>query len=1048
MNLFKSICLSVLLYTIFSFPSYSQELYFAKDPALTPDGKTIIFSYDEDLWKVPSEGGNAYRITAMEGEESRPSVSPDGKWIAFSANQYGNRDIYIIPVKGGEIKQLTFHDGDDLVSSWSWDSKKIFFSSSRENSTSTYEISISGETPKRLFPHFFNRIHNLVQHPKDGSYYFNESWESSYFAERKRYKGDFNPDIKSYNPKTKVFKKHTNYKGKDFWTTIDKNGTIYFASDEKNGEHNLYTFKGTVKTPLTEFKTSVFNPKVNSDGTKIVFSKDYQIHVYDIASKKTKKVNITIYNNNTLDKSQDFNVRNSITYFDVSPDNKKMAFVSRGRLFISDTKGKFIRQIPLNAKERVVEVKWLNDNRTLLYSQTYNGYLNLFTIAADGKEGEKQITKDVRNNVNIVISPDYKKAAYLSGRDYIKLLDLENFKSKTAVKDEFWALYPSPIKFSPNNEYLLYNAFRDFENDIFTYNIKSGKIINLTQTGANEGSPFWSPDGKYIYFNTGFEPTFPRRKGNQSVYRMALNKYDKPYRTKKLDDLFKPKEKDTKKKDDKSKKAEKEIKITINEDGLMDRLDLISPSFGNQTSSTVIAVADAHHIYYISNHDKGSSKLWKTTLKPFEKPKTEKVADRVFGYLIVSRKKSNYILYRGNIHTLNVQSNKTKAISINYKYRKSLSEEFQQMFEEAWAGFEENFYDEKFHNEDWSIIKKRYSKYLPYITKRTHLRRIFNDMLGELNTSHVGFRSFGKEENKFHKSSTLSTGIVFSKDNPYKVERIIKDGPADVVGNKVKAGDILVAVNGVKIDSKRNREFYFSLPSLDREMELTFKSNAASKIVNIHPIPSFFLKNLLHDEWVDNNQSYVDKKSNNRIAYIHMKDMGSNELKNFKKEMVSEYYKKDALILDLRNNTGGNVHNDVLNFLSQKPYLQWKYRGGKLTTQPNFTPAAKPIVLLINEQSLSDAEVTAEGFKQLKLGKVIGTETYRWIIFTSGKGLVDGSFYRLPSWGCYTLNGEDLEKTGVKPDIYVKEDFKDRINGLQPQLDRAILEIMKELPKK
>ena len=116
--------------------------------------------------------------------------------------------------------------------------------------------------------------------------------------------------------------------------------------------------------------------------------------------------------------------------------------------------------------------------------------------------------------------------------------------------------------------------------------------------------------------------------------------------------------------------------------------------------------------------------------------------------------------------------------------------------------------------------------------------------------------------------------------------------------------------------------------------------------------------------------------------------------------MVSEYYKKDALILDLRNNTGGNVHNDVLNFLSQKPYLQWKYRGGKLTTQPNFTPAAKPIVLLINEQSLSDAEVTAEGFKQLKLGKVIGTETYRWIIFTSGKGLVDGSFYRLPSWGC------------------------------------------------
>ncbi|HEY0897156.1 MAG TPA: S41 family peptidase, partial [Sphingobacteriaceae bacterium] len=161
--------------------------------------------------------------------------------------------------------------------------------------------------------------------------------------------------------------------------------------------------------------------------------------------------------------------------------------------------------------------------------------------------------------------------------------------------------------------------------------------------------------------------------------------------------------------------------------------------------------------------------------------------------------------------------------------------------------------------------------------------------------------------------------------------------------------------------------------------------------------------------------------------------------------MVSEADKKDALILDLRYNRGGNVHDNVLQFLSQRPYLQWKYRGGKLTPQPNFAPAAKPIILLVNEQSLSDAEMTAAGFKELKLGKIIGTETYRWIIFTSGKGLVDGSFYRLPSWGCYTLDGRNLETEGVKPDIYVKNTFKDRLEGKDPQLDRAVSEILKEL---
>ncbi|RYY00647.1 MAG: peptidase S41, partial [Gammaproteobacteria bacterium] len=151
----------------------------------------------------------------------------------------------------------------------------------------------------------------------------------------------------------------------------------------------------------------------------------------------------------------------------------------------------------------------------------------------------------------------------------------------------------------------------------------------------------------------------------------------------------------------------------------------------------------------------------------------------------------------------------------------------------------------------------------------------------------------------------------------------------------------------------------------------------------------------------------------------------------------------DGLILDLRYNTGGNVHDEVLKFLSQRTYLQWKYREGQLTPQGNFGPADKPIVLLTNEQSLSDAEMTAQGFKALKLGKIVGNETYHWIIFTSGMGLVDGSTVRMPSWGCYSLEGKDLEMSGVKPDILVINSFEDKINGRDPQLDKAIEEVTK-----
>jgi C-terminal processing protease CtpA/Prc len=240
-----------------------------------------------------------------------------------------------------------------------------------------------------------------------------------------------------------------------------------------------------------------------------------------------------------------------------------------------------------------------------------------------------------------------------------------------------------------------------------------------------------------------------------------------------------------------------------------------------------------------------------------------------------------------------------------------------------------------------------------------------------------------------------------------------------------------------------DRNYYFTRPSIDREIKLGFNRDGKTFDVKIHPQST--LAQNLYDEWIDNNQKRVDEKSKDRIAYAHMKNMGQGELENFLIDMSKELNNRDALILDLRYNTGGNVHDEVLKFLSQRSYLQWKYREGALTRQGNFTPSDKPIVLLTNEQSLSDAEMTSQGFKALKLGKIIGNETYHWIIFTSGAGLVDGSFVRLPGWGCYSLDGKDLEATGVKPDILVINSFEDKLNGRDPQLDRAIEELMKQL---
>ncbi|KFF28449.1 S41 family peptidase [Chryseobacterium vrystaatense] len=1055
----KKIFISLL--TCFSIIQISaqEKSYFLSSPSLSPDGKTAYFSYDGDIWKVDSNGGNASRITALDGEEINPRISPDGKWLAFSSNQYGNYDVYVMPAEGGTIKQLTFHTGKDEIESWGWDSKTLYFTSGRSNNFGSFKTTIEGRTPQRLFNNYFNNTSGIVETPT-GEYLFTNSPEAFNQTHRKHYKGENNPDILGYTPKNNSFRQYTNYEGKDFNPSVDKDGVIYFISDEKNNEYNLYQIENGKKTPLTQFETSIKKPFVSANGSKVIFEKDYQLYVYDVATKSTKVLNISLNTNKTLEKEQNFSVENNISYYNVSPDGKKIAFVSRGVLFVSDIEGKFTQQIS-DGKQRVMEAKWMKDNRTLLFNQTDKGYQNWFSIAADGKGQSKQLTHDLRNNRSITLNNDLSKAVYLSGRDEVRIMDLKNFNSTTIVKDEIWAFQNSRPSFSPNSEYVLFSAKRNFELDIFIYNIKKKETINLTNTGVSEEDPFWSPNGKYIYFSSDrTNPSYPLGMQKSNIYRMALDWFDEPYKSEKFDKLFTEekkaakstettKETKDKKEDSKEKKEEKEPVITelkVNPENTLDRIELVTDRYGNQDDPIVFADDKKEILLFNSNQDNGKKQLFKKVFTDFEPAKSEKVFDKE-AYYFSKIEKNLFALMEGNIYKMTLDALKPEKINIQYAFDKDLASEFTQMYDEAWTGVEENFYDENFHGVDWKAKREQYSKYLPYVNSRNDLRILLNDLLGELNSSHTGFSSSGKEETRYLNYFTNETGIVFKTDDPYTVESIVRKSPAFRSGVDVKPGDKLTAVNGKNIDPNKNRETYFTSPKKEDELILTFNRGGKNVTTKVHPISNMDLKKLLYDDWIFNNLQRVNKLSNNRIAYSYMKNMSTDELDRFLLDMVEQENRKDAVILDLRYNTGGNVHDKVLNFLAQKPYLQWKYREGKMTTQPNFAPAGKPIILLINESSLSDAEMTAAGFKALKLGKIIGQDTYRWIIFTSGKSLVDGSYYRLPSWGTYTLDGQNLEKTGVKPDIYIKNTFVDRLQDKDPQLEKAVQEILKDLKK-
>lgn len=1011
-------------------------------PSLTPDGQTILFSYEGDIWSVPAAGGSAVRLTAMPGYETNARVSPDGKWLAFTGRQFGNADVFVMPFAGGEIRQLTWHSSSDDVDSWSWDSQFVYFTSGRDSRQSGYKVSLQGGTPVRvLSDYYFSYDHNLWEHPQSKDIYFTDSWESTNQAYRKRYKGAFAPDIQSYNPQTKQFKKYTDYNGKDFAHSIDQKGNVYFISDEANGEYNLYTLTAGKKKGLTKFNTSIKWPQVAANGSKVVFEKDYQIWSYDVAKDKATSVDIRITRNYVLPKDKDFSVAGEITQFDVSPDGKKLAFTSRGELFVSDVEGKFVRMINKGNAERATEVKWLSDNKTLLFLQTINGYSNPCVVAADGSSAVKVLAQDAANARFLSLNSKRTQAAYISGRGEVKLIDTKTYAISTVLKDEIWGNRGSVPFFSPNDEYLALNVFRNFETDIVVHHLKTGKTTNLTNTGVTEADPMWSPDSKYLYFvSNPLKPSYPFGLSPAKVYRVALEKWDDPYRQDKVDELFQQEKKDT------TKKKDSVAVLRIDTQRFLERMEMVGPAVGNQYLVTVLQKGEKQIVLYVSDHAEGKSSLWKTTYEPFEQPKTERIqgADG-FGYEVIGTDGKYFVLMRGNIARLNLDANKAEPITINYTFRRNLAEEFNQMFAEAWAQMEENFYDDSFRGLDWKAIKARYAAHLPYVNTRLDLRVLLNDMLGELNSSHTGFSTFGDDENVVLQNRTVEPGIVFEPNKPYTVKRIIARGPADKKGINIQPGDVLVKVNDVTIDPQQDRSRYFTQPSADKEMRLSFKNAVGTYTVSIHPTNN--VSGLLYEEWIDANQQRVDNKSNQRIAYTHMKNMGTGELETFLTDMGRDFYQKDALILDLRYNTGGNVHDEVLKFLTQKTYLRWKYRNGSLTGQSNFAPADKPIVLLVNEQSLSDAEMTATGFKALKLGTIVGNETYRWIVFTTGTNLVDGSALRLPSWGCYTLDGKDIEFAGVQPDVKVLNNFDDKANGRDPQLDKAIELILEQLKK-
>lgn len=1033
----------------------AENIRFAYHPSLSPDGKQIYFSYDGDIFSVPVAGGQATAVLTMQGVQDSPLVSPDGKWLAFSSDIQGNNDVYVVPASGGKAVQLTFHEAPDVPVGWSADSKYIYFETTRTSSRkTTFRVAVKGGTPEKMFDGYFNTVVNLTENPKTGEFLFNESMECISFPTRKHYVGDHNPNIKQWNAKTRTYTELTSYIGKDQWPMADKNGTIYYVSDESNGESQVVRYnKGGKPELLTKFNKSIQYPCIAFNGSAIVFLKDYQITVLDPKTKKVTVPEIQVAQGSV-------EVRRSFTAQKpqagaVSPDGKKFALVIRGELYVSDLKASYLQKLNTPANERVDEVIWAKDSKTIYYTRTNKGWTNVFKIAADNSSPEKEVFTSKNNVKNLTANHKNEKAVFVDGSRAVMYLDMVSDKCQKLCEAEFWSFQGYDFSFSHDDNFIAFDAMNLFESDVYIYDLKAQQLHNLTNSaGVDQGAVF-SPDGKYLYLTSNpTSSSFP--KGARSyLYKLPLRKYDTPFKSDAFDKLFaeeKPADsKDASKKEDKKadkKEDKKEDKkdeskeptpIQIDYKDIYKRMTRMERGETSQSNLFTYSLRGKDYLLYNSGYQ---DQYVLEISDPEAKPK--KIKDGGYGVYSVS-KDGLYLGTNNGVLKINVEGASATKIEIKKDVEKVLNDEFTQMFYETWAVLDQNYYDPKFHGADWPAVRDYYASFLPFVRTRANLRTLLTDLLGELNSSHLGFTSNGAEERAETRIRSYATGIMFQNSAPFTVDYVLENSAADKIEIQLKQGDELVAVDGVRVTPDMNREKLFSSAVALDEVKCTFKRAGREFSVKLHLQSYAEVKALEYKQWEQQRKEMVENQTGGRVAYHHMQAMGGNDLNDFLLAMHTDAVHKDALILDLRYNNGGNVHKDVIDFLRGENYFTWSHRDFPKSSHPNVAPAAKPIVVLVNEHSLSDAEVTSNGIQTLGIAKLVGTETYRWIIFTSSVRLLDGSTCRMPAWGCYNVKGEDLEHVGVKPDIYVKNTFKDRLENKDPQLEAAIQEILKQM---
>ncbi|MFC2158769.1 hypothetical protein ACFLT9_13115 [Acidobacteriota bacterium] len=717
-----------------------EMLIGARFPSLSPDGTQIAFSYMGDLWIVSVKGGKASKLTDHLAYDRNPIWSPDGQLLAFTSNRQGNKDVYVIPVGGGTPLQLTYHTGNDTASDFSPDGSSIIFESSRSSSASIFKIGVGGGNAVPLLDTYWSWPHFARVKPDGKGILFALGMEHNSWW-RRGYKGSNTSKIweKDYDSQTatQIFSDKSNC----FWPHWNDNGAqIFFVSDREYGTKNIWKINrdGSGLEAVTRFeKNDITWFSVAADSPLAVYERNFGIWITDLQSGSSSALNIDAPAETKGNKTFFVNNEN-VSEFRLSPDGKKIAAVVRGDVFILSSEGGYARNITETPwRERYVE--WDRDSRNIYFVSDKGANPELYIMPALGTATPKRLTESEEDEISPRVSPDGKWLAYFSGKRQLRLMNIETKEDILLFEGDIYGLRASPPEWSPDSRYVAIEVNRNANGDLFALDIQTKEKILLTNTAYDEGGPLWSTDGKFMLFTSNrFGHSFPEFTGKWDLYQLHLKPRDPEFDETEFEKLFEEKKEDK----EETKKEPAEVKVDIELEDIDLQTQTVTNTLGND-NQIILSSKDNKTIYFTSSID-GRYHLWTTSLDKEKRGQYEPFMPSISSPGQMQPDSSGKYLYylsRGRIGRIDLAGKKNKSISLSTKIEVDKTADYKQMLSELYYTLKYYYYDENFHDVDWTALYHEFLPVLQQVREDSDFYDYANLMIGFLNSSHTGIRA-------------------------------------------------------------------------------------------------------------------------------------------------------------------------------------------------------------------------------------------------------------------------------------------------------------------